>query len=138
MLWPPGMPAMAVSCTPWDGLVELNIPGIADIRFQGAAYLAQRSRDLGGPAPTSSSLAGLRLSAPPGEEDDELSALERGVLVHRVMERVVKEHKRPDADLLELAEEELDLAEQRGISGYPLLWELAKEDIRAGLRDCRP
>ena len=60
-----------------------------------------------------------------------MSALERGVLVHRILERFVKERRQTDADLLELAEEEFVIAERRGVTGYPLLWDLAKEDIRA-------
>ena len=63
-----------------------------------------------------------------------MSALERGVLVHRILERFVKERRQTDADLLELAEEEFVIAEGRGVTGYPLLWDLAKEDIRARLQ----
>ena len=63
-----------------------------------------------------------------------MSALERGVLVHRILERFVKERRQTDADLMELAEEEFVIAEQRGVTGYPLLWDLAKEDIRARLQ----
>ena len=56
------------------------------------------------------------------------------MLVHRILERFVKERRQTDADLLELVEEEFGIAERRGVTGYPLLWDLAKEDIRGRLR----
>jgi len=75
-----------------------------------------------------------------------ISALDRGSLVHRILERVVDESiKRDDGSgtgkigmgeqgqiLRRIAEEEFDRAESRGITGKPLLWATAKDEI---LRD---
>ena len=75
----------------------------------------------------------LGIAAPPEEEEDEMSASERGSLVHRILERFVREGNQTDTGLLEIAEAEFAVAEERGVTGYPLLWDMEKEDIRAGL-----
>ena len=118
------------------------------------------------------------------EEEDEISPLERGSLVHKVLERFVEEcndskewikawileakerlldmteeefseaiqkfaetdrtsitgngllrneHEQGLELLMKLADEEFGKAERRGITGYPLLWEMEKEQIRKGL-----
>ena len=69
----------------------------------------------------------------PSPEDDEISALDRGTLVHRILERFVNEGKTTEADLLHLAEEEFAAAESAGFTGYRLLWEMEKETIREAL-----
>ena len=78
----------------------------------------------------------LRLSDLPDEEGEvSISALERGSLVHRVLERFVKEKNDGDeAALLRLANEEFKNAEVRGVTGHYLLWEIAKDNIRAALQ----
>ena len=77
----------------------------------------------------------LGIAAPPEEEEeDEMSASERGSLVHRILERFVREGNQTDTDLMDLAEAEFAIAEERGVTGYMLLWDMAKEDIRAGLQ----
>ena len=120
--------------SPWDGRVELDIPGVAAIGTREYP-VSPSALETWATCPHKFFLSRvLRLSALPGEEEEDMSALERGVLVHRILERFVKERKQTDADLLELAEEEFVIAEQRGVTGYPLLWDLAKEDIRASLR----
>ena len=120
--------------SPWDGRVELDIPGVAAIGTREYP-VSPSALETWATCPHKFFLSRvLRLSALPGEEEEEMSALERGVLVHRILERFVKERKQTDADLLELAEEEFVIAEQRGVTGYPLLWDLAKEDMRASLR----
>ena len=77
----------------------------------------------------------LRVSAPPSAEDaDEISALDRGSLVHRILEKFVKQELKKEEELIALADAEFDAAGSTGIAGYPLLWEMEKETIRAGLR----
>ena len=76
----------------------------------------------------------LAIAAPPEEEEDEMSAAERGSLVHKILERFVREGIQTETSLLDLAEEEFAVAEERGVTGYSLLWDMAKDDIRAGLR----
>ena len=72
-----------------------------------------------------------------------ISALDRGSLVHAILERFVDEqikggalpgHGRPwgpehQRRLDEIAEEEFDRAEAEGVTGRPLLWAVAREDI---------
>ena len=77
----------------------------------------------------------LGLSAPPvADEEGEISALDRGVVVHRILEEFVNQGKQSEEELLELADAEFAAAGRLGIAGYPLLWEMEKETIRGGLR----
>ena len=120
--------------SPWDGRVELDIPGVAAIGTRDYP-VSPSALETWATCPHKFFLSRvLRLSALPGEEEEDMSALERGVLVHRILERFIKERRQSDVDLLELAEEEFVIAEGRGVTGYPLLWDLAKEDIRARLQ----
>ena len=120
--------------SPWDGRVELDIPGVATLGTREYP-VSPSALETWATCPHKFFLSRvLRLSALPGEEEEDMSALERGVLVHRILERFVKERRQTDADLLELAEEEFVIAEGRGVTGYPLLWDLAKDDIRARLQ----
>jgi hypothetical protein len=120
--------------SPWDGRVELDIPVVAAIGTREYP-VSPSALETWATCPHKFFLSRvLRLSALPGEEEEDMSALERGVLVHRILERFVKERRQTDADLLELAEEEFVIAEGRGVTGYSLLWDLAKEDIRARLQ----
>ncbi len=90
----------------------------------------------------------LRLSAlETPEETAVISALERGSLVHGILERFISEAEesgtapRPGAPwseegyrrLMAIAEESFADAEARGVTGKPLLWELARQDIRDDL-----
>ena len=76
----------------------------------------------------------LGLSAlPDADDDDAISALEKGNLVHQILEQFVKQDKKTAAELLELAEYEFNRAEQRGVTGYYLLWEMTKTEIRTAL-----
>ena len=90
----------------------------------------------------------LRLSAPEQEEEGEsISALERGSLIHLILERFIKkvgeDGELPAADedwgpvqrnmLMEIAEEEFSEAESRGVTGKSLLWGLTKREILADL-----
>ena len=90
----------------------------------------------------------LRLSAlEQAEEDESISALDRGSLIHSILERFIRDVVRdgglPAADeawrpdqrrrLMEIAEEEFGSAESRGVTGKSLLWGLAKRDILADL-----
>ena len=119
--------------TEWDGRVDATSESIAGIgrrerpvspsaleNWAGCPYRYFLGRVLG-------------LSAPPEDEDDTISALERGLLVHKILERFVKEGKATVAELTALAEAEFNAAERRGATGHYLLWELEKAKIRASL-----
>ena len=106
--------------SPWDGRVELDIPRIAAIGTREYP-VSPSALETWATCPHKFFLSRvLRLSALPGEEEEDMSALERGVLVHRILERFVKERRQTDADLMELAAEEFVIAEQRGVTGYPV------------------
>ncbi|MCZ7526480.1 MAG: PD-(D/E)XK nuclease family protein [Acidimicrobiia bacterium] len=80
------------------------------------------------------------------EDVETISALDRGSLVHEVLEvflRSVPARRRPDAPwtpaerdrLLELAERCFDDAVARGLTGRPLLWAMERRRLRRVLRD---
>ena len=119
--------------TEWDGRVDAGSESIAGIggrerpvspsaleTWAGCPYRYFLGRVLG-------------LSAPPEDEDDTISALERGSLVHKILEQFVKEGKATVAELTALAETAFNEAERRGATGHYLLWELEKAKIRASL-----
>ncbi len=85
----------------------------------------------------------LGIAAPEQPEDvATISALDRGSLLHRILERFIQAAQQPGAippdqpwtgdhrrQLFKIAEEEFQHAEQRGVTGKPLLWELAKDEM---------
>ena len=90
----------------------------------------------------------LRLSSLESpEEITTISALERGIVVHEILERFIREssaaHELPPAGqawsaesyirLDRIAEEEFRNAESRGVTGKRLLWELTKQAVRDDL-----
>ena len=90
----------------------------------------------------------LRLSAlETPEEIATISPLDRGLLVHDILERFIKDtteanelpapgeawSERGQSRLASIAEEEFSKGESRGVTGKRLLWELAKQDIRDDL-----
>ena len=120
--------------SPWDGRLELDIPRVAAIGTRDYP-ISPSALETWATCPYKFFLNRiLGIAAPPEEEEDEISASERGSLVHKILERFVREGNQTDTDLLELAESEFAIAEERGVTGYPLLWDIAKEDIRAGLQ----
>ncbi len=76
----------------------------------------------------------LGISAPAEADDGELSNIDRGLLVHRILERFVEVGGTTEEELLAIAEEEFDNTEARGATGYHLLWEIERDKIREGLR----
>lgn len=77
----------------------------------------------------------LGISGAVAEEEDEISPLDRGSLVHKILERFVAEGGDSGEWLLALAAAEFGDAERRGITGYWLLWEMEKERIRERLEN---
>ena len=124
------------SLTEWDGLVAIDEarPRVANIGGQGNP-ISPSALETWANCPYSYFLSRvLSVSAPPEDEDDELSALDRGSMVHKILERFVKESdgSRKEA-LLDFAEQEFAAMESSGITGRYLLWEMQKEAIRSGL-----
>ena len=86
----------------------------------------------------------LRLSAlDTPEETVAISALDRGGLMHKILERFIKESNTPPSDqdwppedrsrLTLIAHEEFANVESRGVTGKPILWELDKEEMLSDL-----
>jgi ATP-dependent helicase/nuclease subunit B len=76
----------------------------------------------------------------------QLTPADRGVIIHRVLERLVAEEiagsvpddERPDARearMLALAEEEFADAARRGVTGHPALWALERSRMTSDLRE---
>ena len=126
------------SLTRWDGLVVDALPQVEAIAELGSSDhpFSPSALETWATCPYRYFLSRvLRLNAPPSAEDDEeMSPLERGSLVHRILERFVTEGKATEDELLALADAEFAEAQRRGITGYPLLWELQQEKIREGLK----
>ncbi len=119
--------------TQWDGLVGDGNPRVASIGTPDRPVSAS-ALETWATCPYRFFLSRvLGLYGQPSPEDDEISALDRGTLVHRILERFVNEGKSTEADLLRLAEEEFATAEAAGFTGYRLLWEMEKETIREAL-----
>ena len=76
----------------------------------------------------------LGISAPAEDDDGEFSNMDRGLLVHKILERFVEAGGATEEELLAIADEEFEKTEARGATGYHLLWEIEKDNIREGLR----
>jgi len=82
------------------------------------------------------------------EEIATISALEKGSLLHTILERFIRDAQQQNAipapdkswsedrrrRLFQIAAEEFQNAEQRGVTGKPLLWELAKTKMLSDLK----
>ena len=90
----------------------------------------------------------LRLSAlETPEETTTIGALDRGSLVHEILERFIQDainegelpapgeewNRQSGERLMRIAEDVFRAAESRGVTGKPLLWELEKQDILTDL-----
>ena len=90
----------------------------------------------------------LGIAAP--EQPEELatiSAMERGSLLHSILERFIRDAQEQGAipppdqpwtddqrrQLHKIAEEEFQQAEQRGVTGKPLLWEMVRDQMLSDL-----
>ena len=124
----------------WDGIVGADSPRITGIASQGAP-ISPSALERWATCPYQYFLSRvLRLSALPDEEDAvSISALERGSLVHKILERfVTEENDESVAALTRLAQDEFKKAEDRGVTGHALLWQIAKEEILAALQSFLP
>ena len=77
------------------------------------------------------------------EAAETLSALDRGIIIHDILDRFVKDtlsqptaNAATDAERLQqIANRQLDEFERNGLIGRPVLWRLERERIRRGLLD---
>ncbi len=130
--------------TRFDGLVErLEIPSPKTGAVQSATGLEGLAR-----CPRRyffSHLLHVTAHEPP-ETILQLTPADRGVIVHRVLERLVAEEIARDvpdgedvgareARMLTFAEEEFADAERRGVTGHPALWALERSRMASDLRE---
>ena len=120
--------------TKWDGRVGADssrIAGIGSVQYP----LSPSALEDWATCPYKFFLSRiLRLSSPSDTEEGEISSLNRGSLVHRILERFVNERGSTEEKLLELAHEEFGSAEERGITGHHLLWEIERRRILDALK----
>ena len=144
-----GQSRFASNLTEFDG----NLTSVAaDARFAGAlerAAVSPTSLETWAGCPfryfLSTVLRLSKLEAP--EETAVISPLERGSLMHSILERFISETQASGAApspgapwgeaghrrLMELAEESFAEAEARGVTGKSLLWDMVKQDMRDDL-----
>ena len=124
--------------TEWDGRLGEDVPRMMALGTREQPVSASRL-EMWARCPYQYFLArSLGLEGLPEAESEEISALDRGSLVHRILERFVGAPARDLETLLSVAVDEFAAAEQQGITGYHLLWEIQKATIRerlAGLFD---
>jgi len=134
----------AAALTPWDGYVG-SMTGTSDRLSRAAAAVMSPTRLQRWAVCPAQFFLGDVLSLSALETPEEvmtISPLEKGKLVHTILERFVKEadaalHGKPwppgSTDrLLAIADEEFEKAESSGVTGRAQLWEAEKTDI---LRD---
>ena len=135
--------------TEFDGNLAAAAPDARFARALGSAPVSPTSLETWARCPFRYFLGYvLRLGAVEApEEITTITALERGSLVHRILERFMAEAtgegwlpapQQPwgagaRERIMEVAGEEFRDAEERGITGRPLLWELEREQIASDL-----
>ena len=118
----------------WDGLVSPGSPQLEEVGTAESPISPSALETLAN-CPYRYFLGRvLGISASVEDNDGELSNMDRGLLVHEILDRFVKDEGTTEEELLAIAEEEFDSAEARGATGYHLLWEIEKDEIREGLR----
>lgn len=117
----------------WDGLVGPESPQLEEVGTASSPISPSALETLGN-CPYRYFLGRvLGISAPVDDDEAELSNMDRGLLVHEILERFVEAGGMTEEELLAIADEEFEKTEARGATGYHLLWEIEKEDIREGL-----
>ena len=116
--------------TEWDGRVGEDVPRMMALGTRQQPVSASRL-EMWARCPYQYFLSrSLGLEGLPEAEAEEISALDRGSLVHRILERFVGAPARDLETLLAVAVDEFAAAEQQGITGYHLLWEIQQATIR--------
>ncbi len=121
--------------TEWDGRVGEDVPRMMALGTRQQPVSASRL-EMWARCPYQYFLSrSLGLEGLPEAEAEEISALDRGSLVHRILERFVGAPARDLETLLAVAVDEFAAAEQQGITGYHLLWEIQQATIRDRLAE---
>ena len=140
---------IAAPLTPWDGDLSSTSSAGGRIGLSSSKVFSPTRLQTWATCPFRYFLANvLGIAAP--EQPEELatiSALERGSLLHTILERFIRDaqqqkaipapHKPWSEDqrrrLVQIAAEEFQKAEQRGVTGKPLLWVLARSEMLSDL-----
>ncbi len=135
--------------TSWDGDLSSAISPSGRIGLSNREFFSPTRLQTWATCPFRYFLSNvLGIAAP--EQPEELatiSALERGSLLHAILERFIREAQEQDAipppdqpwthehrrQLFEIAAEEFRKAEQRGVTGKPLLWEMVRDQMISDL-----
>ena len=139
----------AAPLTNWDGDLSLTTSPAGRIGHSNLDFFSPTRLQIWATCPFRYFLSNaLGIAAP--EQPEELatiSALEKGSLLHSILERFIRESQEqgtippPDQPwtndhrrrLIAIAEERFQQAEQRGVTGKPLLWELARDEMLSDL-----
>ena len=133
----------------WDG----NLTGIAkkslSLKLPGNDHFSPTRLERWAGCPLSY-FFGYVLEIPVYEKPEEIitiSAMDRGSLVHRILERfistLIEKKELPDYGkawidgneqlLIEIARDEFAKTEKKGITGHPLMWQMVREEIETDL-----
>ncbi len=139
----------AAPLTHWDGDLTSAISPTGRIGHSNRDFFSPTRLQTWATCPFRYFLSNVLGIAAPEQPEDlaTISALERGSLLHAILEHFIKDAQEqstvplPDQPwtddhrrkLLKIAEEEFQKAEQRGVTGKPLLWELAKDEMLSDL-----
>jgi RecB family exonuclease len=135
----------AAALTPWDGYVASIAATSARLAQALTAVISPTRLERWAECPFRFFLGDVlsRAALETPEELVTISALDKGKLIHSILERFIKEADPPAIGapweprhaglLLAIAEEEFQKAEDSGVTGRRLLWEAVKADIRQDL-----
>ena len=139
----------AAPLTPWDGDLSSASSPAGHIGLSNSEVFSPTRLQTWATCPFRYFLSNvLGIAAPEQpEEVATISSMERGSLLHSILERFIRTAQQqraiPASDqpwtddhrrqLIEIAEQAFQEAEQRGVTGKPLLWELAKNKMLSDL-----
>ena len=135
--------------TPWDGDLSAASTSSGRIGLSNRDLFSPTRLEMWATCPYRYFLSNVLGIAPPEQPEEiaTISPLDRGSLIHAVLERFVLAaqeqgaipgHDRPWTEdhrrlLVAISNEEFREAEQRGVTGKPLLWEIAQAEILGDL-----
>ena len=139
----------AAPLTPWDGDLSSASSPAGHIGLSNSEVFSPTRLQTWATCPFRYFLSNvLGIAAPEQpEEVATISSMERGSLLHSILERFIRTAQQqraiPASDqpwtddhrrqLIEIAEQEFQEAEQRGVTGKSLLWELARNEMLSDL-----
>lgn len=139
----------AAPLTHWDGDLSSAVSPSGRIGLSSRDFFSPTRLQTWATCPFRYFLSNVLGIAAPDQPEDlaTISALEKGSLLHAILERFIREAQEQDAvpppdqpwtddhrrQLLIIAAEEFRKAEQRGVTGKPLLWEMVRDQMTGDL-----